>query len=475
MFQINRAKHSNIGSRIHWILLILLLVIYLILLFFCIEAPFFWDTVQLGAKHAYHYYESGLRLTFLPDEVNSGHIPAFGYYLASCWTLFGKNLLVSHLCMWPFVFMTIVYLWKLLDSWIADPLILFVSTLLCLLDPTVLAQLLLVSPDVVLICGLVIVLYGQRSSNGLLIVLGFLMLSVISIRGIYLGGLLGLWMLVQGTPLRQVLKYGLPAIFVVTVYYCLHYLQNGWIGVHDDSPWVASISVTSVNQMVKNIGVMVWRLLDFGRIVWIGLGVVLFMKFGNSSHKVQMRLYQRLLVILSIGYAILTIPFEGLTGHRYYLPLILVGLIIIGLIISRLHWSHFAKCGVMTGLIGIQILSNCIIYPSNISQGWDSSLAYLPYFELVEETEIYLKSQGIRCDDVGTYFPMRGNSKYKDLTDSGCIYPSATIGIQPYIIASNVMNDLKQKELSDLKVSYSLVRKWGEGRVYIELYQMNVQ
>ena len=53
---------------------------------------FFWDTVQLGAKHAYWYYENNFQSLLLPTEIDSGHPPLFGMYLAFCWLLFGKSL-----------------------------------------------------------------------------------------------------------------------------------------------------------------------------------------------------------------------------------------------------------------------------------------------------------------------------------------------------------------------------------------------
>ena len=63
--------------------------------------PFFWDTVQLASKHAHHFYENGLRWTPLPPEIDSGHPPVFGYYLALAWTCFGKTLPASHCAMPP--------------------------------------------------------------------------------------------------------------------------------------------------------------------------------------------------------------------------------------------------------------------------------------------------------------------------------------------------------------------------------------
>ncbi|NJL76258.1 MAG: hypothetical protein HC892_15805 [Saprospiraceae bacterium] len=110
----------------------------------------FWDTVQLAGKHAHWYYETHFQYLLLPEQIDSGHPPFFGIYLALMWKLFGKSLFVSHFAIFPFT------LWSIYSSgeigkfflgrpfWIVLPLFL-------ILDPTFAAQNVLVSPDAVLI------------------------------------------------------------------------------------------------------------------------------------------------------------------------------------------------------------------------------------------------------------------------------------------------------------------------------------
>ena len=73
-----------------------------VLILFSLDHIFFWDTVQLASKHATFYYDNELKLALLPDEIDSGHIPTFGYLLAVLWTIFGKSLWISHLFILPF-------------------------------------------------------------------------------------------------------------------------------------------------------------------------------------------------------------------------------------------------------------------------------------------------------------------------------------------------------------------------------------
>ena len=64
---------------------------------------FFWDTVQLASQHAQFFLENGFSTFLLPDEMDSGHPPTFGFYLALVWRVFGKTLSISHLAMLPFL------------------------------------------------------------------------------------------------------------------------------------------------------------------------------------------------------------------------------------------------------------------------------------------------------------------------------------------------------------------------------------
>ena len=111
---------------------------------------FFWDTIQLGAKHATFFYNTSFTEAFLPDEFDSGHIPAFGMYLAFCWKLFGKSLMVSHLGMLPFL-LGIVYQSFLLVKKFVPSKYIWLALLIFLADATLLSQSILVSPDIPLV------------------------------------------------------------------------------------------------------------------------------------------------------------------------------------------------------------------------------------------------------------------------------------------------------------------------------------
>jgi hypothetical protein len=89
---------SNIKFHLYFLFAILFILTY-----FNKEHFLFWDTVQLAGKHGLFFYENNFLSFVLPNEIDSGHIPFFGFYLAIIWKIFGKSLVVSHFAMLPFM------------------------------------------------------------------------------------------------------------------------------------------------------------------------------------------------------------------------------------------------------------------------------------------------------------------------------------------------------------------------------------
>lgn len=147
-----------------------------------LDHVFFWDTIQLGSKHAHFYFESGFTSWLLPEQLDSGHPPLFGLYLAVGWMFFGKSLWVSHLLMLPFVWL-LVYQWYRLGKYLGGEQLLPYFMLLLLVDPVVASQSILISPDLPLMGCFLLLLNSilQKRVNGK--VLAVIGLAMISMRG----------------------------------------------------------------------------------------------------------------------------------------------------------------------------------------------------------------------------------------------------------------------------------------------------
>jgi len=448
---------------------------------------FFWDTVQLGSKHAHWYYENDFHTLLLPEQFDSGHPPVFGMYLAVLWQWFGKSLPVSHFAMLPFLFGIIFFLWKIgakLTNRKFAPFLL----LLAFADPVLAAQSLLASPDVALVCFFLMGVWGIFTRQNGWKVLAALGLAMISMRGMMTVVVLFLFdwlayreskpLLQMKTIFQKVLPY-VPAGLFGLAFLIWHYRQTGWIGYHPDSPWTPSFERVDLPGFAKNIAVLGWRLLDFGRVfVWLVIGgTLLYLWRAKQVKKLwQNKQMRRLVGLFLLALLVLTpslLLYKGLSAHRYLLPVFLsLTLIAFVLIFKHLQSKRIRLLAFGIAFIGL-LTGNSWIYPDKISQGWDSTLAHLPYYDLRAQMLDYIESERIPLDAVGTAFPEIGALKYRDLSGRETGFAPKDLQRQSYILYSNVMNDYSDAEIDSLKQNWTLVQEFSQWGVRVALYKNN--
>ena len=165
---------------------------YAILTYLVKDHIFFWDTVQLASKHAHWYYEQNFQQFLLPQHIDSGHPPIFGLYLAACWKIFGKSLLVSHFAMLPFL-LGIVCLLQKIGTYYGNEKAAKYLILLVLVDPFFAGQSILVSPDIVLVFAFLCSFNGILKGNNFSIMASTILLGLISMRGMMVTFSLYIW------------------------------------------------------------------------------------------------------------------------------------------------------------------------------------------------------------------------------------------------------------------------------------------
>jgi len=456
---------------------------------FSLNHVFFWDTIQLGSKHAHFYYESGFRHLLLPAEIDSGHPPLFGIYLAIGWLFFGKSLLTSHLLMLPFAWL-LIYQWYRLGKHLGGEQLLPYFMLLLLVDPVVASQSILISPDLPLMGFFLLLLNAilRKQVNGkMLAILG---LGLISMRGMMVGFLLFLWEWLiynrnerSGTRTRQFLLLlwpYLPGGLLALAFLVYHYVARGWIGFHEASEWAPSFALADTKQLMKNVAVLIWRWLDFGRIfISLAFAGLLFSLVSKRGWKLAWReninrQFALLLLLLLIGLSISFMRYAGLQQHRYLLPLFLTNTVFFYLFL--LHYpSPLLRPKAKRLLLLVVILGlfsgNFWVYPDKISQGWDSTLAHWPHYEVRADVLNYLEEEGIALERVGTAFPEIGPLKFKDLSGEMTGFIEKDLATDSYILYSNIMNDFTDEEIDELRSNWLLVHQWKKRGVKMELYQ----
>ncbi|MGH1432901.1 MAG: hypothetical protein ACRBG0_00425 [Lewinella sp.] len=442
--------------------------------------PFFWDTIQLGARHADWFYNQPLSTLLLPDEMDSGHIPAFGYYLATCWRLFGQTLLVSHLAMFPFIWLVLWQGYRLVNK--LDIGFRFATLALALgvllLDATLVAQLSLVSPDIVLIGAFFLGINSILKKTPIWLGIAILLLGLTSLRGMMVAFGLFLWQLsllyLDGSkkdhPLatfKLLLPY-LPGGLVALAYLIYHYQIKGWVGTHPDSPWAASFASQGGLSIIKQAAIVAWRILDFGRIFVVIALMLSWWQTGWVWNK-SIRRAAILLLIMGITLALPVLVSPGLSQHRYLLPVYLMVAYLFLLVIKEVQNKTWATAMVIVVLLG-QVSGHFWVYPDQMAQGWDASLAHKPYFEAKKAGLAYLQQEKIPLSAVGTAFPEVGEQHLRMLNNMKEGLVSYDLDQLQYIWYTNIMNDLSDEELLTLQTSWTPVFTFRKRGVHLEIY-----
>jgi len=126
-------------------------------------------------------------------------------------------------------------------------------------------------------------------------------------------------------------------------------------------------------------------------------------------------------------------------------------------------------------MIGL-ITGHLWIYPDTISQGWDSTLAHIPYFDMRAKMIYYVKENDIDPMTVGTHFSNISDTKYTDVVEESFEFVNASdLGFDKatYILQSNVLNEFSDEELVALKAGkdWVLEKELEKMGVYMRLYK----
>jgi len=452
-------------------------IFFTILTYFVSDHIFFWDTVQLGAKHGLHFYDTRFSQILLPDAIDSGHVPVFGMYLALVWAVFGKSLVVSHFSMLPFLIGIVIQSSFLLQRYVPKKSLLW-ALLIFLIEPTLLGQSTLVSPDIPLVFFFLLALNSILNDRRILLTIGILGLFLISMRG----GMLCFALLVidlysnfgksKSKPFSTLIKMSwsyMPGFLFFCAYNYVHYIDKGWIGYHENSPWAPSFQHVDFGGFLKNIIVLGWRMMDFGRVyLWI-VGLWMTIKyFPTLAKDDKIKELAIIFLVLITCSSISFLTYIGLNAHRYIMPVYLsFSLLVIYMIFS----SEIIKKQLIIFLLCVGLLSGHLwIYPSHISQGWDASLAHMHYYDLRENILSDMKSQNIDIDEVTCVFPNNSEQRFMDLSDNTAKHTPFDHKNRKYVLYSNVYNDFTDEDIKVLDIEYKILSHYQKMGVFMTLY-----
>ena len=414
----------------------------------------------------------------------------------------------SHWAMLPFLLLNI-WLLYLLGLRLGGEKRAFWLIPLVLLDPVMAGQSVMVSPDVVLVCGFLFAVEGISGKNTIFTAFGILLLCMISIRGMMTAGALALWVTLMGFRVSGFqgfrIRYFIPFLLRLLRYSAMRYLPflpgfvfagwflwwhsqtTGWIGLHPGSPWAPTFEPARGLELVRNLLVIGWRWLDFGRgFEWLTLGWLIWKirpvlwqnvpMEGRKSLKVLSLLLICLVVLLSQS----ALFFKNVSAHRYFLPgFLTLHFIVFQTLVTFLTPAsnrpgnrNPATFGVVLPILILSLgLGNLWIYPRGVAMGWDSTLAHLPYHRVRAEAVTYLEENKIDFNTVGSAFPNLNTGENLMLNGDMRRFANQDLLQNDYFFASNVFNDISETDFEILRRDWILLKKWQQSGVWIELYK----
>ncbi len=451
--------------------------------------PFFWDTLQLASRHAHFFYDHSFSSLFLPTDMDSGHIPAFGMFLALVWMAAGRSLVVSHLAMLPFI-LGALFFTRRIAGILFPPRHRWLVTLVIIADATLLAQFTLVSPDVWIACFFTMALFAFLKGKRGLMALAFIGLALTSVRGMmivasfFVTGALLLIFTRQEEPRASLLEKGfryllqslpvyLPAALLAMGYLGLHFIRTGWIGYHPDMPWYDHFARVDFRGFLRNVLIFGWRLADHGRLFfWIaGVATALVAFRKKLPTTATGKTLMLLTLVLTVVFSYSALTYRNLAGHRYLLPLFLM--LSMTVIYHLFLYVRREKTVIflLFLLLAGELSGNFWVYPDSIAKGWDASLAYLPYQSLRRDMVHFLETQGIPPETVGTSFPNNIAFRFIDLTDDTRSYGTAGEQEFRYLLWSNVFNDFPEELKAKMDREGRVVREITRLQVRMVLYE----
>jgi hypothetical protein len=406
---------------------------------------FFWDSISQISAPANWYYDNNFRYFFIPDAYATGHPTFIGMYIALLWKVFGKSLLISHLAMFPFIFGILFQLDTYLKDSRKEKIVPFLIFTIVLCDSTLVSQMSMVTFDIPQIFFFIWCINCINKQRYLTLSVAFIALMMTSLRGSLCGFGIILYAQViiyqknRKLSIKTLLPY-IPGLITLAIFLLSFYLQKHWI-IHNtvSKKWEEFSKIASITGIFRNIGLVAWRLIDYGRIgIWIVLCVILFL---SLKRRTLFDAFFKNTFYIAICQFIVIFPavilYKNPFGHRYFLPVIIP--VSIAVVYWILKYSRFRY--VIYILIFLFVLSGSFwVYPDKIAQGWDATPAHWPYYSVRNEMLDYMKNNKIPLSSIESFFPNIASFKLTDLSEDNQSFKDADLEKEEYILFSNVYN-----------------------------------
>ena len=455
-----------------------LIILSIIFFFSSLRFGLFWDSVLFVSEMGNPLFYNGIfNWQAIPVQSDPGHPPFLATMVAAGWLLFGKSLFVTHLIMLPFVFGVLWQVFSLVSFFVKATKYRVWAFIFIIADPTLLSQLVLVNFEIIQLFFFLVALNAVFKSNRLYKVIALAFLGVVSFRGMMLcAGVFFIDVamhrlyckrsLVSFFTKQMLIDYLIAAVPAI-MYLVWRLVVKGWIIANPLEVWGNAWSFTSFEDFTKNflrnIIVLGHQLTDFGRLLPILFVLITLIIKRKTIEWKQITPIITITVFSTIVIVVFSLLINNTMAHRYYIPIYLMTALLAFLLI---HEYKNRKI-LYIGLLSCILLGNFIVYSDKFAQGWDASLAHVPYWKLRQDAIKYLDHNQISISEVATFFPNCTAIDNVDVNGDMRSFCGFT-GEEKIVFYSNVYN-LSDEELDMLQENYIVIKSYKKRNVRIEI------
>lgn len=464
---------------------ILVSFIYIVLFLVSREFCYFWDVTQQIGVEAHYYYLSGFQNWIIPHgnefgiESTGYHAPMLSMFTALCWIVFGYSIEVSHVIVLLLSIPLIISTVRLVKMFVGEESYVGLSVLLLLLEPTVLSQFVVASPDFMMLVAMVCFLDCYFSEKKILMALALILLAGSNMRGVILYGAICAAVLIhqiktKGKILSSMSPF-IPSLFLLICYYVAYFVKNGWFFGENSAYSEHYEMSTTMLEIVKHAAAFVLRNIEQGRFVVFGIAAVgIFSIWKSGKLKSFLSKKQALIVTIVVLMYAVYVLFVFITKMpftcRYFMPMYFLLTLVV---LSEMSKRGFLKRIWLMLMVLNVLLGHLWIYPEKMAQPWDATLFHMSFYQQKKEMMEYIENRGIDFSNVSAGFCLYGKLRYSQVVnDDRSICSEEKRDSVDYFIYSNISN-LEDDIVDDLKCSGKYVEEYTTRTwpVFMTLYR----
>ena len=431
---------------------------FILLIFTCLywiskDFPFFWDVTQHISRKAHFFFQHGLE--WIPVDIHEGHPPLVAMIHALCWTVIGKQLWVSHLITLVISYLIIYELFLLVKKEI-DLSYQALSLLVLCTEPLLLTQSMIMGTEVWIFLGFLLCWNGVSNKQYRKLGIGTVLLAFTSLRGIIILGSFAVFHVFVWARAKKisVLRHYIPVGLILLIYFVLQYVEYGWLFISPSDRWQEGRQIQSFSGIIENGMIILFRIVENGKMFYWFILLMIVLSIPKNSRGV---VFKNPLFTLAIISLIAHLPIWLISSNTIGLRYLMIPLFLFVVWLIKLLTKHLKKRTIQLAfgiMLYANILAHFIIYPKNISQSWDASLAHLPYYEARNG----IISFAIDNEDkkIGSSFPLKGNMGMQDLKNYEINFVDDQIGDLDYSIQMPMFNMnqyIPYEECIDIKIT----------------------